>query len=220
MRAMILAAGRGSRMGDLTKDTPKPLLKIGRYALIEWQILRLARAGVVDVVINLAYLGEKIADFLGDGTRYGVRIVYSVEPEGGLETAGGVIQALPLLGEAPFLLLNADVWCDFDYSLWRFLRFEEAEAYLLLVPNPKWKSKGDFDLAGTRVLPGSSFTFSGISMISPRLFQGASVGFLPLAPFLHRASERGRLFGTLFLGQWQDVGTKERLAILRERYGG
>lgn len=218
MKAMILAAGRGSRMGALTQNTPKPLLKIGKYHLIEWQIQRLAAAGIREFIINLAYLGEQIAAALGDGSRYGVQISYSPEPEGGLETAGGIIQALPLLGEAPFLVANADVWCAPDYRRFISDYQEQMLAHLLLVPTPAWKNSGDFDLAGERVIIGDTYTFAGISVIHPRLFAGENGGFLALAPFLRRAAQQGRLSGCLFTGQWQDVGTPERLASLQAQY--
>lgn len=222
MKAMILAAGRGKRMGALTNDCPKPLLKVGAYHLIEWQMMRLAAAGIVEFVINLAYLGEQIAAALGDGSRYGVKIVYSQEPEGGLETAGGIIAALPLLGEAPFVVANADVWCapDERHFMSRFIKDYHVDmlAQLLLVPNPAWKAVGDFDLAGERVIIGEQYTFAGISILHPRLFAGEQGGFLALAPFLRKAAQQGKVSGQVFTGQWQDVGTPERLYALQAQY--
>ncbi|MDO4642679.1 MAG: nucleotidyltransferase family protein [Cardiobacteriaceae bacterium] len=218
MKAMILAAGRGKRMGVLTDNCPKPLLRVGDDSLIGWQLRRLARAGFRDVVINLGYKGEMIEAELGDGDAYGVRIVYSREPESGLETAGGLIQALPLLDDAPFLVVNADVWCDVDLRRFSENRPADSLAHLLLVDTPAWKASGDFSLAGTILIAGSTLTFSGISVIHPRLFSGVAAGFRPLAPILHQYLARGALSGEQYNGVWQDVGTAERLAVLQVAY--
>ena len=218
MKAMILAAGRGKRMGALTADRPKPLLRVGDDSLIGWQLRRLARAGFIDVVINLGYRGTMIAAALGDGSSYGLRIHYSREPEEGLETAGGIIQALPLLGDAPFLVVNADIWCDADLRRFRENRPAESLAHLLLVETPAWKARGDFSLAGNMLIAGETLTFTGISVLHPRLFAGIAPGFRPLAPILRAHLPRGELSGEVHGGVWQDIGTPERLAALQSQY--
>lgn len=215
MKAMILAAGRGKRMGALTDNMPKPLLQAGAHTLIGWQLMRLAQAGFTEVVINLGYRGGQIREALGTGSAYGVHILYSREPEEGLETAGGIIQALPLLGEHPFLIINADVWCTADYRRFAAEYHRDMLGHLLLTPTPDWKDKGDFDLAGEKVIQGSTLTFCGVSVLHPRLFAGSAGGFLPLAPFLYTAAAQGLLTGRQNLGFWQDIGTPERLAALR-----
>ena len=198
MKAMILAAGRGKRMGALTANRPKPLLRVGSDSLIGWQLRRLARAGYREVVINLVY--------------------YSREPEEGLETAGGIIQALPLLGEAPFLVVNADIWCDADLRRFRENRPPDSLAHLLLAPTPAWKARGDFSLAGQMLIAGETLTFTGISVLHPRLFAGVAPGFRPLAPILREHLPRGELSGEEHGGIWQDIGTPERLAALQAQY--
>ncbi len=209
MKAMILAAGRGKRMGSLTENTPKPLLKVGGRCLIEWQIARLEQAGFKDIVINLGYLGEQIANYLGDGGRYGVAIEYSIEPPEGLETGGGVFQALPLLGDKPFVLVNADVFCDYPYEL---LRSKTPESiHLVLVDTPAFKAKGDFALLNGQLVVGEQLTFSGISVINPKIFAHCQAGFFPIAPLFHQAIENGGATAEYYSGQWMDVGTPERL---------
>lgn len=224
MKAMILAAGLGKRMLPLTATTPKPLLRAGAHSLIEWQIIRLARAGIHDLVINLHHLGEQIPVALGDGGRYGVSIQYSRESEP-LETAGGIIQALPLLGTEPFLVVNGDVWTDFDFSRLSQLGGGQLAmsanlAHLVLVPNPAQHPEGDFHLdASGRVseqaLP--RYTFSGISVLSPELFAGLAVQRLALAPLLRQAMAARQVTGELFTGEWQDIGSPERLKTLECR---
>lgn len=211
MKAMLLAAGRGERLRPLTDHTPKPLLEVGGRALIEWQIGRLAAAGVREFVVNLAYLGERIATRLGDGSRLGVEITYSVEPPGALDTGGGIRQALPLLGDAPFLVANADVWIEFDFT--RLPPLGEDLAHLVLVPNPAHHPRGDFALDGTRVGNDGALrhTFAGIALYSPALFTAHAEGRFPLAPLLRVAAARGRVGGSLHHGIWIDVGTPERL---------
>ena len=218
MKAMILAAGRGKRMGALTADCPKPLLRVGSDSLIGWQLRRLTRAGFREVVINLGYRGTMIADALGDGSAYGLHIHYSREPEEGLETAGGIIQALALLGDAPFLVVNADVWCDADLRRFSESRPADSLAHLLLVETPAWKARGDFSLAGQMLIAGNTLTFSGISVLHPRLFAGVAPGFRPLAPILREHLPRGELSGEQHNGDWQDIGTPQRLAALQARY--
>ncbi|UJF23885.1 nucleotidyltransferase family protein [Suttonella sp. R2A3] len=217
MKVMILAAGRGKRMQALTDDQPKPLLRVGQYSLIEWQIQRLAQYGFSDLVINLGYHGEQIRTTLGDGRDHGVRIAYSREPEEGLETAGGIIQALPLLGNDTFLCVNADVWCDVDYRTFAH-NDTTSDAHLLLVDNPVWKARGDFGLSGGRVIAGETLTYAGIARFNPRFFAGSAPGFRPLAPLLHQAVAQGAVSGEHHIGDWQDVGTPERLATLQSAY--
>ena len=215
MRAMLLAAGRGERMRPLTDRRPKPLLSVGGRPLIEWHLQRLAQAGVHDVVINLSWLGEMIVDVLGDGSRLGMRIHYSREPWPALETGGGIHQALPLLGDKPFLLVNGDIFADIDFST---LVLQPGDlAQLVLVPNPAHHAQGDFwlDAAG-RVLPagGERLTYSGVALLRPEFFAGLAAGRFPLAPLLFKARDEGRLGGHRHDGTWLDIGTPERLAEL------
>ncbi|HCA5793168.1 N-acetylmuramate alpha-1-phosphate uridylyltransferase [Pseudomonas aeruginosa] len=214
MKAMILAAGRGERMRPTTLHTPKPLIEAAGVPLIERQLLALRQAGVDDWVINHAWLGEQIEAYLGDGSRLGGRIAYSPEGEP-LETGGGIFRALPLLGEQPFLLLNGDVWSDFDYS--RLHLADGDLAHLVLVDNPAHHPAGDFHLdAGGRVgetrEAGSNLTYSGIAVLHPALFEGCQPGAFKLAPLLRKAIAAGRVSGEHHRGQWVDVGTHERLA--------
>lgn len=211
MKAMLLAAGRGERLRPLTDRTPKPLLEVGGRTLIEWQIERLHRAGVREFVINLAHLGAQIEAFLGDGRRYGARFTFSHEPAGALETGGGIRQALHLFEGAPFIVANADVWIEFDFT--RLPRLDGDLAHLLLVPNPTHHRRGDFALRAGRVAndEDSRHTFAGVAVYSPALFEPHAPGRFPLAPLLRDAAERGLLGGQLFEGCWIDVGTPERL---------
>lgn len=215
---MILAAGRGKRMGKLTDEIPKPLLKVGGVPLIVHQIRRLERAGFAELVINLGYLGEQICDYVGDGRRYGVDIRYSVEPQTGLETGGGVYQALPLLGEKPFLLTNADVFCDFPYQQLRHLSVDWL--HLVLVSNPSFKPVGDFGLSADRLTTNKTHTFSGISVISPKLFATCQTGYFPLAPLFYQAIEQAKATAQYYQGQWFDVGTPARLAQVNQLFEG
>jgi MurNAc alpha-1-phosphate uridylyltransferase len=212
---MLLAAGRGERMRPLTDHCPKPLLPVAGKLLIVWHLERLARAGFHDVVINVSWLGEMIVDTLGDGSRYGLSIRYSREPWPALETGGGLFQALPLLGAAPFLLVNGDVFTDVDF---RALKLREPDlAQLVLVPNPSHHTAGDFclDDQGRIVAEGTvRLTYSGIALLRPELFTGATAGRFPLLPWLIKARDAGRLGGQRYDGQWLDVGSPERLASL------
>lgn len=220
MRAMILAAGRGERMRPLTDHCPKPLLEVGGRPLIVWHLERLARAGITRVVINHAHLGAVLESALGDGARWGVRIDWSPEREA-LETAGGIANALPLLGPDPFLVINGDVWCDFDpgHALpeaGRLLR-EDCDAWCLLAPNPAHHPDGDFGLEGGRLsetaMPRA--TFSGIAVYRPDFFAGIPPGTrCPLGPMLRSAARVGRALGAHHEGCWVDVGTPQRLAQL------
>jgi N-acetyl-alpha-D-muramate 1-phosphate uridylyltransferase len=216
MRAMILAAGRGERMGALTATLPKPLLPIDGDSLIVRQLRRLAAAGVDEVVVNVSYRGEQIRAALGDGAAYGLLIHYSQEPTEPLETAGGIVAALPLLGDAPFLLTNADVVSDFDFAR---LTLGDADGVLALAPNPDHHASGDYGLGadGRLTARAPKFTYTGIALLSPALFAGLAPGRRPLAPLFDRAIAAGRLAGVLHEGLWIDVGTPERLAAARVR---
>ena len=221
-RALLLAAGRGERLRPLTDEVPKPLLEVGGRALIERHLVRLADAGITDVVINLAWLGAKIRERLGDGARYGVSIAYSDEGEA-LETAGGIVHARALLGDAPFAVVNADVWTDYPFA--RLALPDGNLAHLVLVPNPEHNKGGDFVLERGAVLnPGhrgsgaprrDTMTFSGIAVYSPALFANLTPGKRPLAPVLRDACDRGEVSGESFEGEWCDVGTSARLEMLR-----
>ncbi len=221
-KAMILAAGRGERMRPLTEHTPKPLLTAGGKPLIEWQIERLAAAGFRELVINHAHLGQRIEAHLGDGARFGVSIAWSDEGEP-LETAGGIAQARALLGEAPFLVTNGDVYVEYDYAQLRPLLADMANdsghlAHVVLVDNPPHHPDGDFALAGERVRAGGAgerLTFSGIGLYRPELFAVLRPGEKArLAPLLQTAMADGRVSGEHFRGRWEDVGTPQRLAAL------
>ncbi len=252
MRAMILAAGLGKRMLPLTQDTPKPLLKVGGRALIEYQLARLQAAGIQKVTINHSYLGEQIEAALGDGSRYGIEISYSPEPLR-LETAGGILQALPQLVAASevktqiktqtkveseaenrvpsnaagaFLVINADVWTDFDLSELISAHQPQDLATLVMVDNAEHHPSGDFALSAQgRVLAesggeSSMLTFSGISVLNARLFAGCEPGPRPLLPLLRAAIAEGLVSGLHYRGDWVDVGTPERLAQLDDRLKG
>jgi MurNAc alpha-1-phosphate uridylyltransferase len=221
MKAMILAAGRGERMRPLTDHTPKPLLSAGGRPLIEWHIRRLAAAGIRQLVINHAWLGAQIEQVLGDGSRLGVEIAYSPESTA-LETAGGIATALPLLGDAPFLVVNGDVLSDVDFTT---LQQQAAQldgrtrlAHLLLVDNPPHNPAGDFGLLANGLLAarpdaGNGLTFSGIAAYHPALFADTPAGQpAKLAPLLRAAMAPGQVSGNRLDGLWLDVGTPERLA--------
>ena len=216
MKAMILAAGRGERMRPLTDRTPKPLLVAGGKPLIVWHLERLAAAGFRDIVINHAHLGEQIEQALGDGAKWGVHIAYSPEPPGALETAGGIATALPLLGDAPFLVVNGDIYCDVDFG--RFSRSTVAGAHLVMVANPAHHAGGDFSLDGERVIRAygeQTLTYAGIGIFSPAFFAGVQPGtIMKLRPLLDAAIAAGTLTGERFAGRWVDVGTPQRLAEL------
>jgi len=224
---MILAAGRGIRMRPLTDHTPKPLLCVGGKPLIVWHIERLAAAGLREIVINHAWLGEKIEARLGDGSHYGVRLHYSPETTA-LETAGGIAQALPLLGDAPFLVVNGDLWCDWDasaaYDAARVLQRRDLLAWLWLVDNPDHHPEGDFCLTPqARVCDagyGDFLTFAGIGVYAPALFSAIAGGqAAKLAPLLRQAMQAGRVGGQHYAGTWVDVGTPQRLQALDARLG-
>ncbi|CAH0225002.1 N-acetylmuramate alpha-1-phosphate uridylyltransferase MurU [Pseudomonas brassicacearum] len=213
MKAMILAAGKGERMRPLTLTTPKPLIRVGGVPLIEYHLRALARAGFTEIVINHAWLGQQIEDHLGDGSRFGVNIRFSPEGEP-LETGGGIFRALPLLGDEAFVVVNGDVWTDYDFSALR--RPLEGLAHLVLVDNPEHHPDGDFVLVDGKVHdrhgPADNLTYSGIAVLHPRLFDGCSDGAFKLAPLLRAAMAEGRVSGEHLKGHWVDVGTHERLA--------
>lgn len=222
MKAMILAAGLGNRMRPLTLHTPKPLLCVGGKPLIVWHIERLAQVGVQEIVINTAWLGEKLLAALGDGSQFGVKILWSHETEG-LETAGGIIHALDLLGDEPFLLVNGDVWTTIDFAPLLELSLGEHLAHLVLVSNPPQHSTGDFLLKDgqaytfEQAVSGKALTFSGISVIDPRLFAGLTAGKRPLAPLLKQAMQHAQVAASQLQGSWVDVGTPARLRDLDQQ---
>jgi N-acetyl-alpha-D-muramate 1-phosphate uridylyltransferase len=213
---MILAAGRGERMRPLTDRTPKPLLPVAGRPLIVWHIERLAAAGFRDIVINHAHLGDQIEALLGDGDAWGVRIRYAEEPSGALETAGGIANALPLLGDEPFLVINGDIFCDWDVSRAPTVLADGLLAHLVLVPNPDHHPSGDFALTDDMLDAGKErHTFAGIGVYRPELFAAIERGQVAkLAPLLDAAISAGRVSGELHGGRWVDVGTPERLAAL------
>jgi len=220
MRAMILAAGRGERLQPLTDTVPKPLLEVGGRPLIEHHLERLAQAGFREVVINLAHLGDMIRDRLGDGSSWGLNIHYSQESPAALDTGGGIGQALPLLGESPFAVINGDVFSH--YPLARLRAIKCSHAHLVLVPNPEHNPDGDFGLQGGHVIADASgsdgqarYTFSGIGVYHPRFFDSAPGGRYSVVPMLITAMALQQVTGEIYRGAWHDIGTLERLETLR-----
>ena len=219
MKAMLLAAGRGERLRPLTDSVPKALVEAGGKPLIAWHLERLARAGLREAVINVSHLGERIVERIGDGAHFGLRLHYSRERER-LETAGGIANALGLLGRDPFLLVNADVYCECDFARLAKVKLGALLAHLVLVPNPAHRPKGDFSLSHARVGddPAPRYTYAGVAVMSPALVAPVEPGEkAPLAPLLYDAAARSLLGGELYEGPWQDVGTVDRLAEL-ERF--
>lgn len=217
MKAMILAAGRGERMRPLTDDTPKPLLEVAGRPLLDYPLERLARAGIDQVVINLAWHGSQVRDFVADGSRWGLRVQFSDEGPEALETGGGIRQALPLLGPDPFWLVNADVFSDYPF---RPRELDDgALAHLVLVPNPEHHLCGDFSLTAGRVHGGDGprLTYSGLAVVHPDLVGDLAPGRFPLGPLLIDAAKAGRMTGERYDGLWADVGTPARLAELDQR---
>jgi len=227
VKAMILAAGRGERMRPLTDHCPKPLLKVADKPLIEHHINNLVANGITDIVINLAWLGEKIVDYLQDGHRFGANISYSRETSGALETAGGIIKALPLLTDdsnAPFLVVNGDIYCDYNFSCLPELAKHEL-AHIFLVDNPEHNLTGDFFISGGEVINPSSrgnseqnnksYTVSGIVLYRPEFFNASlSDEVARLATLLRNSADNQQLSGSILNCRWVDVGTPERLAQL------
>jgi len=213
---MILAAGRGERLRPLTDSIPKAMVHAGGKPLIAWHLERLAASGCREAVINVSHLGERIVEGLGDGSRYGMRITYSREREP-LETAGGIAHARALLGEAPFLLVNADIYCEIAFTRLLDMTLGARLAHLVLVPNPQHRSGGDFSLVDGMVgnAGAERYTYAGIAVMSPRLVGSVKPdGKAPLAPLLRAAADRRLISGEVHTGIWQDVGTPERLAQL------
>ena len=230
MKAMVLAAGEGRRMKPLTDITPKPLLTVAGRPLIEHHIVGLRDAGVTEIVINVSYLVQQLVEFLGDGSRWGVEIMVSEETVP-LETAGGVVQALPVLGDQPFLLVNGDIYTDFPFATLKSVSLIAGGGYLVLVANPPHHPEGDFCLHGQRLgliedkasagAPAASIqsmTYSGIGLYDPQLFAAEAPGKKPLRPLLDRAVAGALLQGELYSGVWEDIGTPERLASINARF--
>ena len=216
MKTMLLAAGRGERLRPLTDRIPKALVEVAGKPLIIWHLERLAACGVREAVINVSHLAERIVERLGDGRRFGLSIRYSREAEP-LETAGGIAHALALLGRQPFLLVNADIYCQVDFGPLLQHSLGERLAHLVLVPNPAHRAQGDFSLERGRIgnVGSPRYTYAGVAVMSPELVASIVPGEkAPLAPFLRDAADRGRISGQLYDGLWQDVGTAERLAEL------
>ncbi|MGB5131747.1 MAG: nucleotidyltransferase family protein [Steroidobacteraceae bacterium] len=214
MKAMILAAGRGERMRPLSDRMPKPLLEVGGYPLIEYHLAALLKAGIREVVVNLSWLGDSLRDALGGGARHGLTIRYSPEGPVPLGTGGGIHRALPTLGADPFLLVNGDIWIDLPFTELR--RPAGSLAHLVLVQNPPHHPRGDYGLGpgGLALAAPTPLTYSGLSVLDPRLFEGCEAGTYPLKPLLDRALASGRLTAQQHAGTWSDVGTPERLAAL------
>jgi len=222
VKAMVLAAGRGERMRPLTLERPKPLLEVGGLPLIVHHLHALAMAGFRDVVVNVSWLGAQIRSALGDGSRCNVRLSYSDEGPEPLETGGGIFRALPLLGPAPFLVLNGDIWTDYPFArLGEALRPADL-AHLVLVENPAHNPDGDFVLESGRIVeePGKRLTFAGVGVYRPELFAECRDGIFKLAPLLRSAARSGRVGGEVHDGEWLDIGTPERLAELDRRLRG
>jgi len=216
---MILAAGRGERLRPLTEHTPKPLVEAGGETLLGRHLARLASAGFAQAVVNVSHLAEAIVARFGDGASIGIRVEWSREAVP-LETAGGIAQARALLGAEPFLLVNADIWCDYDFSRLKDFHLQPRMAHLVLVPNPRWHPDGDFTLQRGLIGNGTAprYTYAGISVVSPRLVDTVVPGSkAQLAPLWRAAAERGEVSGEIHEGSWSDVGDPERLAELRKR---
>jgi N-acetyl-alpha-D-muramate 1-phosphate uridylyltransferase len=217
VKAMVLAAGRGERMRPITDTVPKPLVRVGGRPLIAWHLAALARAGVREVVINLSWLGEQLRAALGTGADFGLRITYSEEGPVPLETGGGILRALPLLGPEPFLVLSGDIWTDIDLG---GVQLEpEANAHLVLIPNPPHHPRGDFGLEGNVVVQRDSerLTYANVGIYRPEFFAGCAAGRFPLLEPLNRAIAARLVRGEVHRGAWSDVGTPERLAQLEAR---
>jgi MurNAc alpha-1-phosphate uridylyltransferase len=214
--AMILAAGRGERLRPLTDTTPKPMLRVHGQPLIERHLVHLARAGIGRIVINLAWLGSQIREYLGDGARYGVSILYSEERPHALETAGGIFRALPQLSPGPFAVVNGDTYTNFPFETLEVAGGRDA--HLVLVPNPPQHPQGDFGLEGglATAMSENRYTFSGIAVYRPEFFAGCTDGVFPLKPLLLRSMAAKRCSAEIYSGRWEDVGTPQRLAALNE----
>ena len=221
MKAMILAAGYGKRLRPLTDHTPKPLLPIGGKPMIVHHLEKIADSGIKEVVINLGHLGSKIPQSLGNGSKWGLSIEYSDEGPDPLETGGGMTKALPLLGSETFLLVNGDVWTDLDFSSIPSSLSGNDQAMLFLVDQPGWRDKGDFKLDGNHVQESDSpdLLYAGIALYHPSILDGAKVEKFSIVPRLKKAIQEDRVAGKKIVGEWDDVGTPERLSALREKHG-
>ncbi len=215
MKAMILAAGRGERMRPLTDKTPKPLLEVNGKALIVYHIEKLASLGFKEIIINIAHLGFKIPEALGNGSKWNINLIYSDEQkDGALESAGGIIKALPFLGNDTFLVVNGDVFCDYDFDA--NFDLKDDLAHLILVPNPEHNPNGDFGIKNNRALneADKKYTFSGIGYYSPKLFESLHVEKKALAPLLRNAIKQNKISAALHVGYWHDIGTPQRLKAI------
>jgi len=222
MKVMILAAGYGKRLRPLTDHTPKPLVEIGGKPMIVHHLEKLSTAGFTEAVINLGHLGAKIPDALGDGTSWGMSIAYSDEGPDPLETGGGLAKALPLLGDDTFLVVNGDVWCDMDFASIPKELPPEDDGMLYLVPRPAWRERGDFSLTDEgRVVEDENpqLLYAGLALYHPRILDGAKVEKFSIVPRLKAAIKGDRVGGVLHSGNWDDVGTPERLEAIRASVG-
>ena len=214
---MILAAGRGERLRPLTDTCPKPLIRVGGQPLLYWHLVKLKAAGISEVIVNSAWLSTKIVEYLGDGSQFSLKIENSVEEEGGLETAGGIIKALPFFQDEPFLVINGDTYIATDYA--KFLQHEPPQggAFLYLTRNPAHNLKGDFSLTKTGdVVRGGDYTFSGVALYSPAAFRGEIISKKALRPFFDKWIEQKKLKGALLEGAWFDAGTTVRMQIIED----
>ena len=221
MKAMILAAGYGKRLRPLTDHTPKPLVSIGGKPLIVHHLEKIAQTGIKEVVINLGHLGSKIPEVLGTGSEWGLSIEYSDEGPDPLETGGGMAKALPLLGSDTFLLVNGDVWCDLDFTTIPHTLESNDQALLYLVQQPNWRERGDFSLINQRVVESESpqYLYAGIALYHPSILDGATVEKFSIVPRLKKAITANQVAGILHQGEWDDVGTPERLQAIQGNYG-
>lgn len=219
MRAMILAAGRGERLRPVTDKTPKPLIEVGGQSLLERHLENVRSAGIGTVVVNLGWLGDRIAERVGSGAQYGLEVSYSQEGDDILETGGGIHKALPMLGNEPFLVVNADIYTDMpvpDVTL-----HDDNLGHLVMVPTPGYRDNGDFNIEAGLIRNGAdaAYTFSGVAVYRPEFFDGCEAGRFSIAPMLREAADRGQLSGSLYEGLWADAGTPERLATLIAEVG-
>ncbi len=217
MKAIILAAGRGARLAPLTDHTPKPLIEVDGQSLIEHHINNLVNSGIKEIIVNVSYLAQHIEDKLGDGSRYRASIQYSREPQGALETGGGIVNALSLLDDEPFVAVNADIYTDYNFS---YLPPLDGDlAHLVLIENPKHNPHGDFSLDVKSKLckreNKNAYTYSGIALYSPELFAGFKVSKYSIVPIIEQASKNNQISGTVYKGLWHDIGTTERLNLLQ-----
>ncbi len=215
MRAMVLAAGRGERLRPLTDEVPKSLVEVRGESLLERHLVNIHAAGIRTVVINLGWLGDRIVERVGSGERYGLNVLYSQEGDNILETGGGIHKALPMLGDDPFLVVNADIYTDMPVP--RINMADEHVGHLVMVPSPEYRDGGDFDIENGLIRNGESqrLTFSGVAMYRPSFFDGCEPGRFPLAPMLREAADNGQLSGSLYEGLWADIGTPERLKAIQ-----